>query len=299
MPYYHNTISRANFFRDIQIWPLSRYLDYKGWLNNFTEGEERNIACKILDFFMFYPKSFIDNMLISSIGYTGHIIKEKYENWEHSNFYDKCIYSFIPGEIPNITDSGGIFARKLRGVLSINNSQIIDFKDLHTYLLNDETPTSPVILVDDFVGSGIQCNKAWSSNSNNPTGKTLSEISKLKNHRFIYAPLMANKKGVDYISKYCDNLTLSAVHVLGDEYNLFNENCSCWEGDKELYDKGTRLIYHKSLLLGIPDEGEKSIFGFEKQGLAIAFEHGIPDAVPAFFYHTADNWTPLISKRYD
>lgn len=38
--------------------------------------------------------------------------------------------------------------------------------------------------------------------------------------------------------------------------------------------------------------------GFNKQGLAIAFEHGTPDAIPALFYWETEDWTPLINKVY-
>lgn len=50
----------------------------------------------------------------------------------------------------------------------------------------------------------------------------------------------------------------------------------------------------------IPITGGNSVndvMGFAKQGLALAFHHGIPDACPAFFYWNTENWKPLKNVR--
>lgn len=60
------------------------------------------------------------------------------------------------------------------------------------------------------------------------------------------------------------------------------------------------MILRKSAALGIKNDNKVvSAKGFGGQGLAVAFEHGIPDAVPAFFYWESDNWVPLIKKSYE
>jgi len=68
-----------------------------------------------------------------------------------------------------------------------------------------------------------------------------------------------------------------------------------------LYSRGVELILRKSRELGIPSTNGIDVRdekGFGMQGLAIAFEHGMPDAVPAFFYWQAANWAPLMRKNY-
>ena len=292
---YDETITRSEYFRSVQIWPTSDELNYKGWLQNFSEGEERNIAAIILDFFMFYPKQMVNYMLAKTVGYAGYFLIEKFPKWQHKDFKTRCIYTFITGETPNPTDSGHIFVRKLRDELHINERQIIDFNNLHMFLKSKTYPV-PIILVDDFVGSGLQCITAWNRQCKQ-TNLTMADLTK-DGHLFIYAPLISSQKGYDAITKACPELCLSIAHVLGEEYDLFNPKCICWKDDIELYSKGTTLIIEKSRTLGIPERGENSIKGFHEQGLALAFEHGAPDAIPAIFYWV-DNWTPLVKRIYN
>ncbi|OAV63850.1 hypothetical protein Barb6XT_03023 [Bacteroidales bacterium Barb6XT] len=298
---YSNTIDKATFFRSLQVWPLDEVLNYKGWLNNFSDPEERKIACLILDFFMFYPKNMLNQMLKSVVGYAGYIFASHFSDWEHDDFKNRCIYSFIPGETINPTDSGHIYVRKLRNSLGIPEERIVAYSELYS-ILENSTTNFPVIFVDDFVGSGAQCDKAWNDNRGGLRRYTLSEIATTSGHKFVYAPLIVNKMGYDRICNECTGLTLVPSHILNDEYNLFNQKCICWKGDIDLYDKGTQLIIEKSRDLGIPSTNGDEVIdvkGFGEQGLALAFDDdGVPDAIPAIFYWCADNWTPLIKKEY-
>ena len=38
--------------------------------------------------------------------------------------------------------------------------------------------------------------------------------------------------------------------------------------------------------------------GYREQGLALAFEHGIPDACPPIFYWETGDWKPLMNRVY-
>jgi hypothetical protein len=275
-------------------------LNYKGWLDNFTDSEERKIACLILDFFMFYPKTMLNQMLKSVVGYAGCTFASHFSDWQHDDFKNRCIYSFIPGETINPTDSGHIYVRKLRNELHIPESQIVNHTELYQKL--ETCYNLPVIFVDDFVGSGAQCDKAWNENRGGAQNHTLSELASIAGHEFVYTPLVVNEMGEKRIKDRCTGLTLVTSHVLNDEYNLFKPECICWKGEIDLYNKGTRLIIEKSRDLGIPStngNGVVDVKGFGEQGLALAFDDdGVPDAIPAIFYWCADNWTPLIKKEY-
>ena len=170
------------------------------------------------------------------------------------------------------------------------------FDELFDYLEQNSSNPTPVILVDDIVGSGSQCNTAWHKQVG---GTNLQTISQKYNHKFVYAPLIINKIGLDRIKRNCPELFLSPAHVIGEDYCLFDEKCLCWHDDISQYNKGVEMILRKSAELGIIDNNsEVSVRGFGGQGLALAFEHGIPDAAPAFFYWVSDNWVPLINKSY-
>lgn len=297
---YNETIERSRYFRDVHALPLTDEFDYLGWLKNFNTDKDIELACRILDLFSYYPKKMVDQMLITSVGRAGYELSKYFHDWKHSDFKTRCFYSFIPGENPNLSDSGNLFIRKLRDVLDIPESRFIDYREIHQLLERSSIPL-PVIFVDDFVGSGAQCYKAWCQNRGGSNKLTLQEISIRFKHKFVYTPLIVNYIGYNRISNYCQGLKISSAHIIGEEYNLFNPNCICWEKDAKLYNSGTELILRKSKELNIPSTNGRKVNdekGFGMQGLALAFEHGAPDAIPAFFYWSSDNWTPLIKKVY-
>lgn len=297
---YAETKDRAKFFQTVQAWPLDDDLNYNGWLNNFSEGEERQVACQILDFFNHYSSKMVIQMLKTSVSNSGYVFIKHFGDWQHSNFKDRCIYSFIPGETLNPTDSGHIFTRMLRDEMGVPEDRIVNYQYLPQILDSMAIPT-PIIFVDDFVGSGAQVRKAWLQNKFTYNSKTLAQICTDGNHCAVYAPLIVNHQGNQVIVNQCPGLHLSPTHILGPEYNLFNIDSICWKNDPDLFKRGTDLILNKSRILGIPSTGgtdTRDEKGFGEQGLAISFHHGAPDAIPAIFYWSTDNWTPLIRKPY-
>lgn len=291
-------LSTYQFYQEMHLWPLTTELNYEQWLNNFNEGEDRNIARQILDFFVFVPDIHVDQMLQTVVGKCGYFFKEKVKAWTHEHFFTDCWYSFIPGEKPSFTDSGYIFTRKLRDVVGIPENHIVGFDNLIASILKGE-PIYNIILVDDFVGSGAQCYEAW--NLHEIEDHTLSDIAKRNDLNIVYAPLIVNDMGRKRIELYCEGLKLEYIHLLKEEYNLFNVNGLCWNGDQILYNKWCALFDKICQQENIPLTNGNNVNdgrGFGEQGLAIAFSHGIPDACPAFFYWSSDTWKPLIKKHY-
>ena len=296
----NTTLKRAKFFQTVQMWPLTDDFNYYGWLKNFKSKSDKDLACLILDFFMYFSLKQVDMMFISSLELAGAKLSKLLPDWSHDDFFNRCIYSYIPGETPNISDSGFSFARKLKEVAGIPEERLIEYNKIPEVLDNIGKPT-PIILVDDFIGSGAQCAKAWNSNIFEYNKKTLKEISNIGNHSFVYAPLVVNYIGYNRIIRSCPDLSLTPTHILGPEYNLFKSECFCWKGDNNLFIAGVEMILRKSREIDIPStygsntQDEK---GFGMQGLALKFEHGAPDAIPSFFYWCHDDWTPLFKKNY-
>ncbi len=292
-------IEKARYFQNVQAWPLNSKLNYIGWLNNFTVPEEISIASHLLNFFMYYNNFIVDKLLMNSIGKSGYVLRAN-SQWNHSYFRHSCYYSTIPGEVNHGADhsgSGAIFLNKLRTrQFDIPEGQILGFTSLFRMLEETRIPT-PVFFVDDFVGSGDQCTNAFKYRSSD-TGKTLNEIASQGKHRLIFSPTIINKVGYEKIIRECPDICLSCSHILGDEYNLFNPDCLCWT-DGVQYNEGIDFIIRKSKEIGIPETGETGIRGYKNQGLAIAFEHGTPDATIPLFYWCDNGWTPLIEKAYE
>lgn len=290
---------KARFYQNVSLWPRTTKLNYKGWLSNFENRDDLELAKKILDFFVYYSDDLVDQLIIAAVGRCGYKLQELNGGWSYNDYKEKCWYGFVPGEHPHDSDSGHIFIRKVRDVLRVDERRELKFPEILQMLAVESTPQN-VILVDDFVGSGSQCCTAWNC-LKLKTGSTLADLCMKIPHNIFYAPLVINHDGYRRIKANCHNLNLETVHILGDEYNLFNSKCLCWNNDPNLYKRGTEMILRKSRVVGIPEDDVRNplyIRGLQEQGLAIAFEHGIPDACPPFFYWDQNGWTPLIKKQY-
>lgn len=287
--------------RDMRLLPISRELDFENWLDNFHEIDEKEIAAHILQNFIYFSDGLIDQMLRIVIGRCGYYFAKKDPTWNHKSFKENCWYSFVQGEnTEDATDSGYIFTRKLRDKLDIPNKRIIKFESLFKKLEDSSTPQN-IILVDDFVGTGAQTDEAWNIHRFGSKQMTLAEHQSKFQHKIIYAPLIVNHIGLTRINRYCPNLHMEYIHLLGPEYNMFDLNSIYWNGDVNLYNLFIKMILKTSTKQNIPNTDGKNvndIQGFGKQGLALAFSHGIPDACSAFFYWNTSTWKPLMKRPY-
>jgi hypothetical protein len=294
-----NIEQRIRCYQKFGIWQPA-YIDYKGWINNFKTKDEKKIAYLLLNFFLFFPSNMVDRLLIHSFNLSRNLLQNHIPKWSDRSIKEKCYFSYIPGEIYNPTDSGHRYVTKIRNLLNLDQEMLIDYKDIPNILDFNKEPIA-IIFVDDFIGTGNQCVKAWTKNSVNQFSETLQDISNKSNHIFIYNTLIANSKGYRNIKNNCKNLNLFTTHILGDEYNIFNKKCFCWQGDEDLYKRSISMILEISTRIGIPNREGKypvDVKGFASQGLALAIEEAPPDAVPAIFYWCQNGWTPLVKRNY-
>lgn len=288
----HDLLSKFRFYQEIQLWPKAADFNYEGWLENF-DSDERALAEKIMDFFVYIPEDITNQLFRTVIGKAGYYFRNVDINWNDQSFNNNCWYSYMPGESRNVTDSGITFIKKVKEVTGIDEGRILSFDELFKILYESGTPQN-VILTDDFVGTGAQCDHAWNRNPFTDVPKSLKDIVKEGGHRVIYVPLIVNFVGKMRIEGTCSGLHLDYAYELGPEWNLFSDKCLCWDNDPALFKAGTDLIRKKSLSIGVTDEkGQISIKGFGGQGLALGFSHCIPDACPAIFFVKKDGWVPL------
>lgn len=284
--------------REMRLLPMSGDLDFENWLDNFHETTEKEIAAHILENFIYFSDGLIDQMLRIVVGRCGYYFAKNDSTWNHNSFKQNCWFSFVQGEnTDDATDSGYIFTRKLRDKLDIPNERILKFEALFKKLENSYTPQN-VILVDDFVGTGEQTKVSWNIHRFGSKQMTLKELQHQFQHRIIYAPLIVNDIGLSTINNYCSNLHLEYIHHLGPEYNMFDVNSIYWNGDVMKYNQFITMMSRIAKEQNIPYTGVNDIKGFAKQGLALAFSHGIPDACSAFFYWNTSTWKPLMRRQY-
>jgi len=286
-----DVLKRSTFFQDIQIWPINNKLNYEGWLSNFKTDEEKRIGYALLNSFIYYSDDMVNELLKKCLILSSCYIKTIITNWDVTDIYEKAVFSYMPGEKHHITDSGLHFARILKKVFNISESRILSPSNLFESI-TDIPKYTPIIFVDDFVGTGTQAKEAW--NDFNHNGINLNKL--LQDRISIYCPLICNQRGYNRILKECMGLKLICNHILGDEYNLRKENCISWGGDINLFNSAKSFLFTKGKELDIYSycSNTVDIYGYSCQGLSIAFEHGTPDATCAIYTYKSDDWKPLI-----
>ena len=283
-------LAKCDYFVDTQLWPLKHAVNPEGWLKNFT-AEELPFAAMLLNAFLYISDGLVDGIFTSTVQ---KVVSQLYLAGQHAS----PIFTFIEGETASLTDSGRLFARKLRNLLSVPSDQILDPAEA---LFLHLTTGRPVIFVDDFVGTGVQCLDTWDALRIMPDGRELSYRSvaeELQAHTaaFIYCPVICTTFGKLNIEAHSLGLSLQAGHVIADEYSALSQESIVWADEQK--ESGPLMLRNMSLRAGIPDdlEDRRDWRGFGELGLCLAFPYGPPDATLPIFSWEADGWIPLMKK---
>lgn len=61
-------------------------LNYKGWLENFPEREERALAKMMLDYFVYIPEDMVDQLFKTVVGKAGFHFRKTDPTWNNDSF---------------------------------------------------------------------------------------------------------------------------------------------------------------------------------------------------------------------
>lgn len=290
--------AKIEFLVDAHVWPGRQLLNAAGWMSNFTEAE-RPFAHNLLNVFMYYNDQLVDALFVGasrqlSAVVTAHTRDTQYARTQWERFLSGTVITYVPGERPNITDSGILFARKARQVLGIRENQIKDPAAAVKALCSGAT--RHVLLVDDFIGSGQQVAVAWHRRYSVGICQRKSfNAAQSAGANIYYAPLIATRTGLDKIGTDCPGLRVLPGHVLTDEYCLTAAGSALWPSN--LKAQAWRFLRDASARAGIVDALGSEWDGFGNLALPLAFHHGVPDATLPLYYWEQRGWTPLVRRR--
>jgi hypothetical protein len=299
-PSHQQLLSRCNYFVSCQLWPVHTELDPERWLSNFTE-EEAEHAFYLLNAFLYFSHRLVNRLFVSSVhSLSQHIVYDAktLADAEHKwrAFLDTTYFVPVTGEIPQVTDSGHLFARMTRDSLGIPEDRIVSAVDaLYELFAN---PTMPLVFIDDFVGSGNQFVQTWTREYTIPGSPFKASFASVLSNghptNVYYCPVLCTLTGLRNIQQSCRPVTVSPAHLLGDEYNVYlpADNSVIWPGKL----KSTAVAFLESACdrAGIPPGCRR---GFHNLGLAVAFAHGVPDATVDLFTWNKNGWKPLIQLQ--
>jgi len=258
-----------SFLKDVEDELVTQIIKWRGkipekniqeWLLNFNTTEDRKIALKILDKISYVTyndlKSLCKNLFNRIIEHLG-------------DSYDDCYFSFI-GKIT----SGSAHIQKLFQ----EQNKIPESKFLPIDKLPKSSKLSPLILLDDFIGSGQTFTK-WFKDSGNI--KPILD----KNYQILYCVLTAFENGKTKIE------TESKVPVLSGY--LYEKNQQARDGDIFSSEDNTQI---KKLVEKYPTKISNFSWGYDDCQLLVAFEGNIPNNSLAILW-SDKGWTPLIERK--
>lgn len=291
-------IDERAYYSRIRLWAgIPANIKTRAWLDNF-EAVERPYALALLDSFLYFNTDLTDKLfttafhsLAAHVCSTTGVYAARKSEW--LNFRSEVLITHPTGERPNATDSGYLFDRKARQLLSLPESRIAPPEDVLTWLVLKGS--RPVVFVDDFAGSGDQFIKTWQRVYQLPTGDNTSfaEQAKLgRVDRVYYSPAVCTEYAAARIRSVSGKVTLNAGHVLPSDYGAAHPETVLFPA--EMRAEAVDVIRQASERAGVHRD---DCLGYHDLGLALAFEHSVPDASLPIFWTSTANWTALMRRR--
>ena len=245
----------------------------------------------ILDQFMYFGEELLDAVFLAGFQRISMSLLDPQhpldltEQWKE--FLSAVLVTPVQGEEDNIADSGRVFGRKARQVLGLSEDNLLEPREAAQMA---KSSGRPLVLVDDFVGTGQQMITMWDTLS-------LEALARSGVPMF-YTPALATSYGRQAILKECNGLHLSEGQLIPPEYSATAKDSILWPTGRA--EEFLDIVRRASMRAGIPDTGGVSVDdwqGFHKLGLALAMHGSVPDATLALFRWEENGWNPLIRKK--
>lgn len=286
-------LETKSYLSRIRQWPsIPEEVNPSRWLNGFAP-EHKDHALALLDSFVFISarqtqKLFTSTFhaLSSELTAAEATYHAKRDKWR--SFLKDVVITAPTGEQPNPSDSGFIFQRFARTALRVSEDQLVNVSELRATI--EAVGPRPVVLVDDFAGSGNQFIETWTRRMW-PTGpQSLAELTAAHGLEVYYLPLICTTQAAQRLATEASDVRLRPCHVLTEAYSASHPESVVFPED--LRGSVPNFIREASARAGITLYPN----GFCGLELAVAFEHSIPDANLGVLWSEESAWFPLMTK---
>lgn len=290
--YVKDVLARCEALKRAGMWLPEPRIRPRAWIDNFDDGD-KILAAQLLERFVFYNQRLTDSLLTASFYSIADGLKKGPAAPARAQLLQalpRAVFTPVSGEAPNPTDSGYFLCRRARQVLNVDEASI---KNTNEALKAAENG-SPVVFVDDFIGSGDQFLTTWQDSS---AGVSFEQLQAALGFTAIYVSLVGTDTGIANIGKYAPSVAVCVTHkidVRGTLWGLQTLNPSLYTQVDALLKKYTpRLTPHDAYM----HQGNYLTYGYKGRGLFFAFEHSVPDAtLPIFWCRGTNSWEPLIER---
>ena len=290
-------LSKLQLFADFHLWPDRETLNPDAWLENFKTNE-LPYALNILHVYLHFNDRLTNALfhaafhsLSAAVTKDANSPGEAVRLWNH--FLSSLTVTYVQGESPGPTDSGYLFARKARQITGMTAANVVHPPVALRSLLED--PASPLVFVDDFIGSGQQMIVQWHRTQHVDRTRVTSFSKATQTYsEVIYIPIVATSQGLQNVAKHCPALKVRPVHILDAAYSLTSPDSLLWP--THLKSSASDVMFTASKRAGILDAQNGEWQGFANLALPLSFDHSVPDATLPLIYWEKGDWQPLIRK---
>lgn len=291
-----DVVDTRDYYSRIRVWPqIPAVVRPRQWLANFLP-DELPIATALLDAFLYYNSEMTDRLFVSSFHNLSSIVAggATYNAWrtEWRRFLARVLVTHPTGDPPSVTDSGHLFDRKARQLLGLDEERILAPAETLERLVR--RGPAPVVFVDDIAGSGVQFVSTWQRPYPCPGGPTSFESLAAGGGLVdaYYCAAVCTERAWNAIAVAAPSVRICPAHLLPERYGASHPDSLLFRS--ELLPDVQRVVLAASARAGVTSGRE---FGWHSLGLAVAFEHSVPDGTIPLFYSERANWTPLVRRR--
>lgn len=297
--YVEEVVNRCECLRRAGFWASEQVLRPRAWLENF-DSQDKDVAAALLERFEYYNARLCDSLLVAAY----NSLPDRTDlsgDWPSPSELMKglpsAVFTPVEGERPNPTDSGHLLCRRTRQLLSIKETSIV----APAVALSAAAAGTPIIFVDDFVGSGDQFVKTWAREYASSGQKSFAEVYARRPFIAAYIALVSTKSGLGHIRLNAPNVAVSVAHTLSEDSTLSALLTNRSHPVPHLVKRiKPFLLKYVSRLRPTEDYMQSDTYkllGYKTRALFLAFEHSVPDAtLPIFWSPGSNGWQPLISR---
>jgi hypothetical protein len=291
-------LATKRYLSNIGQWPrIPSAANPELWLDNFLPGDMDH-ALALLDSIVYFNSEQTEKLVCSAFHSMSATITSGCANYEDRrttwvSFVQSLTVTYPTGETPNPTDSGHLFVRIFRDLVGFDEPNVKTPDQVVQAVYDGDS--SPILLVDDFAGSGDQFVKTWRRECTlaDGTKTTLEEVIRATGLQVYYVAAVATKKAMDRMQREAPEVRAHVAHVLTEVYGACDTNSVVFPA--ALRPTSADFVTRNSRRAGIPGHAE---LGFSRLGLAVGFEHSIPDAsLPIIWYRGNPSWIPVLPRR--
>ncbi|QNO38174.1 hypothetical protein H4J02_03865 [Protaetiibacter sp. SSC-01] len=286
------------YYTRVQLWPDQPFdIRPREWLGNFHDARDFGIASALLDSFIHFSEKQTFKLFESafaSLAATDFVRSlpgsDLAAKWRA--FRGAVLVSFPEGDDESASGSGYVFVRQARQRLRIQESRLVDPSQLVS-ILTSGAGSRPIVLVDDIVGSGDQFLETWSRPYDVGGQRiTLRDAVANSGSTLFYAPALCTEEGYSRIAVRAPDVVISPAHMIPRVYGAGDPETILVPDHlrPELHD----FIIRTSARIGV---SESQAYGHRGFGLAISFDHSMPDLTLPIFWAERAGWTPLRTRR--